>query len=125
MLSRRYTVTVQGRLGTRFTDAFPGASIEPGPGRQASFQRVALHELEDEEANPVGLLQTVDAGHVWMVERGHEPRLALEPFEPLRVLGCVVGKEFNGHITPETGVAGAIDFPHPAGAEPADDLVSA
>ena len=32
MKSRRYTVTVQGRLGARFTDAFPGASLESGRG---------------------------------------------------------------------------------------------
>jgi len=32
MQSRRYTVTVQGRLGERFSAAFPGVSIEPRPG---------------------------------------------------------------------------------------------
>jgi len=33
MQSRRYTVTVQGRLGERFRATFPGVSIEPGRGR--------------------------------------------------------------------------------------------
>ena len=32
MKSRRYTVTVQGRLGERFSATFPGVSIEPRPG---------------------------------------------------------------------------------------------
>jgi len=32
MQSRRYTVTVQGRLGDRFRATFPGVSIEPEPG---------------------------------------------------------------------------------------------
>jgi hypothetical protein len=32
MHSRRYTVTVQGRLGERFRTTFPGVSIEPGHG---------------------------------------------------------------------------------------------
>jgi hypothetical protein len=32
MQSRRYTVTVQGRLGERFRATVPGVSIEPQPG---------------------------------------------------------------------------------------------
>ena len=35
MQSRRYTVTVQGRLGERFRATFPGVSIEPGPATPA------------------------------------------------------------------------------------------
>jgi hypothetical protein len=32
MQSRRFIVTVQGRLGARFADAFPGARVDPGHG---------------------------------------------------------------------------------------------
>ena len=33
MQSRRYSVTVQGRLSGRFDAAFPGVSVEPGHGQ--------------------------------------------------------------------------------------------
>ena len=49
MQSRRYTVTVQGRLGDRFRATFPGVSIEPGHGRSylltEPFDQGQLHGL--------------------------------------------------------------------------------
>ena len=33
MQSRRYSVTVQGRLGARFNSTFPGVSVEPRRGQ--------------------------------------------------------------------------------------------
>ena len=49
MPSRRYTVTVQGRLGDRFRATFPGVSIEPGQGRTRlltePFDQGQLHGL--------------------------------------------------------------------------------
>ena len=49
MQSRRYTVTVQGRLGERFRCTFPGVSIEPGPGHTVLvtdlFDQAQLHGL--------------------------------------------------------------------------------
>jgi len=49
MQSRRYTITVQGRLSARFTDAFPGASVQPRHGRTRlvtePFDQGQLHGL--------------------------------------------------------------------------------
>jgi hypothetical protein len=49
MQSRRYTVTVQGRLGDRFRATFPGVTIEPKPGRTRlitePFDQGQLHGL--------------------------------------------------------------------------------
>jgi hypothetical protein len=49
MPSRRYTVTVQGRLGERFRATFPGVSIEPEPGHTRlvtePFDQGQLHGL--------------------------------------------------------------------------------
>ncbi|MEV6491126.1 hypothetical protein AB0M20_21315 [Actinoplanes sp. NPDC051633] len=49
MQSRRYTVTIEGRLGTRFTDAFPGATIDSGNGQTrlvtGPFDQGQLHGL--------------------------------------------------------------------------------
>ena len=49
MQSRRYTVTVQGRLGVRFIAAFPGATVEPKRGHTCfvtePFDQGQLHGL--------------------------------------------------------------------------------
>ena len=49
MQTRRYTVTVQGRLGTRFARTFPGATIKPGSGDTRlltePFDQAQLHGL--------------------------------------------------------------------------------
>ena len=49
MQSRRYNVTVQGRLGARFNSAFPGVSVEPRRGQiclvTEPFDQGQLHGL--------------------------------------------------------------------------------
>ena len=49
MQSRRYTVTVHGRLSERFCTTFPGVSLETGPGRTRlitePFDQGQLHGL--------------------------------------------------------------------------------
>jgi hypothetical protein len=49
MQSKRYTVTVEGRLGARFTDAFPGARVDSGHGQTRlvtePFDQGQLHGL--------------------------------------------------------------------------------
>jgi len=93
--------------------------------RQPTLERVALDELEDKEANPVGFLQTVNARDVRMIERGHESRLLLESVEASRILACLIEQELDGNVTPETVVARTVYLAHPPGAESANDLVSA
>ena len=53
MQSRRYTVTVQGRLTGRFHATFPGVSIEPTQGR------TLLHTEPFDQAQLHGLLNRV------------------------------------------------------------------
>ena len=49
MQSRRYSVTVQGRLGPRFTSAFPGVLVDPRHGHThlvtEPFDQAQLHGL--------------------------------------------------------------------------------
>jgi len=49
MQSRRYSVTVQGRLSGRFDSAFPGVSVEPRRGEThlvtEFFDQAQLHGL--------------------------------------------------------------------------------
>ena len=71
----------------------------------------------------VDLFQPVDRGDVRVVERGEEPRLALETGQPFRVAGEGVGERLDGHVAAEPGVAGAVDLAHAAGAEGSENLV--
>jgi hypothetical protein len=84
MLSRRYTVTVRGRLGTRFTDAFPGASIEPGPGRTClvtePFDQGQLHGLLNRVRDfGLDLLRVEAAPDAPAAPRTENPRREGEP----------------------------------------------
>jgi hypothetical protein len=68
MQSRRYSVTVQGRLGERFDSAFPGVSVVPGPG-----QTQLVTDLFD-QAQLHGLLNRVrDFGFVLVSVEAHHP----------------------------------------------------
>ena len=58
-----------------------------------------------------------------MVERGQEPRLALEARHAVAVRRHVVGKDLERDVAPEAFVPGAVDLAHPALAERARDLV--
>ena len=53
--------------------------------RERVRERVALDELENQEANAVRFLEAVDRADVGMVQRREHPRLALEAREPIRV----------------------------------------
>jgi hypothetical protein len=66
MQSRRYTVTVRGRLGPGFSTSFPGVSVEPALGQTRLvtdlFDQGQLHGLLI-RLNDFGLdLVSVEAG---------------------------------------------------------------
>ncbi len=71
----------------------------------------------------IGLLQPVDRSDVRVVEGGKDFRLALEPSQPLRVLGELIGQDFDRDIPAELCVSCPIDFTHPAFADGLQDLV--
>ena len=48
-------------------------------------QRLAVDELEDQEADAVSLLEPVDGADVRMIQRGEHPRFALEAREAIGI----------------------------------------
>jgi hypothetical protein len=60
-----------------------------------------------------------------MVQAGEELGFALEAGHAFRVSADSLGKDLDGDLAFETGVAGAVHFAHSPDAEQADDLVSA
>jgi hypothetical protein len=82
-------------------------------------ERWAFHELEHQSV----LLEPVDRRDVRMVERRDEPRLTLEPRDPIRIGGELVGKDLDSHLAAELGIPSAVDLAHAALADGRDDLV--
>ena len=95
------------------------------PLAQPRAHRLALEELRHHE-EPIALLAgVVDRDDVGVRERRHRLRLGLEAGERVGVIGEVLGQDLDRHVALEAGIAGAVDLPHPAGAERRDDLVRA
>ena len=84
--------------------------IEGGVERQGPAQGRPVHQLHDEAAG----LDGVDLRDVGMVEGGKRLGFALEPGEPVGVIGKRVGQPLDRHVALERGIAGAIDLAHAA-----------
>ena len=80
-------------------------------------QCLTLDEFKDQRAHTTGFFQAVDRADAWVVQRGQQAGLALEPREAVGVCGERRRQHFEGDLAPELGVAGAIDLPHPARAQ--------
>ena len=74
-------------MASASTERQPRARRRANPTRRASVsrERLALDELENQEADAVRFLEAVDRADVGMVQRREHPRLALEAREPIRV----------------------------------------
>ena len=72
------------RFGDLARDRQRLADIERA-ARDPLGQRLALDQLQHEHANAVRLFQPIDRCDVRMIERRQQPRLAVEPRQPLRI----------------------------------------
>ncbi len=82
--------------------------------RDAIRQCVPVDEFEHQRAEAVALLESVDGRDVRMVERGQQPRLALEAGEPVRIGREEARQDLDRDVAPELRVAGAVHLAHPA-----------
>ena len=65
-----------------------GQAASPGIGLgEASGERRSFHQLEHQPIQGVGLLEAVDRSYVRVIQRRQQPRLALQPAEPLGIGG--------------------------------------
>jgi hypothetical protein len=89
------------------------------------LERAPGQVLHRDVVGAVPLPAVVDADHVLMREPGRARGLAAEALDELVVLREAAVQELERHLAPELLVLGAEDVGHPAGAEPAEDLVAA
>jgi hypothetical protein len=93
--------------------------------RQRATDGFALDELHDQRGAFGGFFEAVDLGDVGVVQRGEDFGFAGEAGEAFGVAGELGWEELDGYFAIESGVAGAPDFAHAAGADGAEDLIGA
>ena len=95
------------------------------PAVQAGRQRFARNELEHEGADVLGFFESVDRTDVRVIERSQQPRLSLEPCEPLGICRERAWQDLDGHGAFELRIARPIHFSHATGANARLDVVDA
>ena len=88
------------------------------------MQRAAIHELRDEVLPVVEFSRLVDGHDVRMIQCRRGLRFLLKT-APRRLVGDLVGQEFDGDGTVEPGVARAEHLAHTTNTEAGLDLVGA
>src|SRR5256886_9500542 len=59
----------------------------------------------------------VDGANIGMIESRRRARLPAKAFQGLRISRKMIGKEFEGHETPQLGILSLINHTHPAATE--------
>ena len=90
---------------------------------QACAEVLALGQLHDQEALTPILFKAVDRGDVGVIQGSKDFRLAAKTRQPFRIAGQIEGKELEGNLTIERGVARTPDFAHAALTDFFQDLV--
>jgi hypothetical protein len=85
-------------------------------------QRLAFHELHDEEPLAIVLLQSMQRGDVRVIELSQEPRLSLESVHAFLVRRELLGLDLDRHVPTELRVLRSIHFTHTALANGLGDL---
>ncbi len=65
----------------------------------------------------------VHVGDIRVIQRGEQLRLAAKAGQTIAILGNEVGENFNGNVTIQLGIAGAVDLSHSTRAQWGDDFV--
>ncbi len=86
-------------------------------------QRFALKEFSDDEHVSVVGSGVVNREDVLMREGGNGLGLALEPGEPVSVLGKSPRQDLDGHVPPQPGVMSPVDLAHAAHANQIGDFI--
>ena len=104
------------------------AQIEHGLSLQrfrcnSVLQRHTVQKFHDYEWLPFVLADFMDRADIWMVQGRGRSRFAPKSFERLRIMGDIVGQEFERDEAPKLSVFCFVDDTHPTPAELLDDPV--
>ena len=96
-----------------------------GAAGDALAQRLAVDEFRDQESRAVVIADLVNREDVRVVERRRRPRLVQKTAQSLRIAAQLRPQYLERDRSPERRIDGLVDLAHPAGAEEAEDLVTA
>ena len=99
------------RIGNLMRDV-QGLTDGDRPPGDPLGERVAVDELEYERGRTIPDFEPVDGADVRMVQRGQQPRLALEADAPLGIGREETREDFDRDIAPELPVACPIHLAH-------------
>jgi hypothetical protein len=129
---RRLEVAVDDTAGVRGHQ--PGAQRvrhlhalvlrQPPDPLEERRQVLAVDELHRDEGDAVGLTDVVDPADVRVRHLAGGADLVVEPGDGGAVAAERLGQELQRHLLVELHVVGAVDLPHPAAAEQAQDAVA-
>ena len=86
-------------------------------------ERVAVDELEDERGRAIHDFEPVDGADVGMIQRGQQPRLAVEADAPLGIGREETREDLDRDIAPELAVARPVHLAHAAHAKRGEHFV--
>src|SRR5438445_8870053 len=112
---------IQG-IGDLDADRQQGVEFQ-GTARDVVLQCCAVKKLHGDERLPVLVVDFVDGADVRVIQRGGSLCFTLKAAEGLRILGYLLGQEFQGHKPSELHILRLINHTHPAPAELLDDAV--
>ena len=92
-------------------------------GREAGGQRLARHQLHDQEVGAGVAVEVVDGGDARVVEPRERQRLLAEPPAPRLVGERPLGQHLDRHLAAEPLVLRAVDDPHGPRAQLLQDAV--
>ena len=76
----------------------------------------AFHQFQDKKSGAARFLQPINGGNVWVIQGSEQLGFALEPGNPICVLGELLGQNLDGNIPAELPVLRLKDFSHSAAA---------
>jgi hypothetical protein len=101
-----------------------GARFRQGACRENRCQRLAGHELEDEEVHVVFGVQIEQRGDVGVEESRESARLQAEAPSCHLVVDRVLAQDFERHLALESRILGAIHLTHAPAPEPLDQAIA-
>ncbi len=86
---------------------------------------LTFNQLHSQELPSIGLLEPIERGDIGVIQLREQLRFTLEPIQTLFVAGELFGKDFDGDVASEFGVASTINLAHAAGTDGFEDFVGA
>jgi hypothetical protein len=91
--------------------------------RDSISQRRSFDELHHQRLDAAAVFEAVQRGDIRMIERRQDFGFALKAREPIAIAGQFCRQDFDGDVTLQACIEGAVHLAHPTGADRFLDFV--